>query len=76
MYQGSLKELSTNNFDTFGFGASIILHLSQRFSKAGHNLLMDTFFYHVSRAGNFQCQKHQRQGQTGLANHPSSLTMK
>jgi hypothetical protein len=44
MYQGSSTELSTDNLNKLGFGASIILHLSQRLSKAGHNLFMDNFF--------------------------------
>jgi Transposase IS4 len=32
------------NLGKFGFGASVVLHLSQRLAEPGHQLYMDNYF--------------------------------
>jgi Transposase IS4 len=44
MYQGSSTELHRENLAKYGHGASVVLHLSQRLTKPGHQIYMDNFF--------------------------------
>lgn len=46
LYQGSTTEISAEMLNEFGFGASIVLHLSQRIpaSAQGHTMFFDNFF--------------------------------
>jgi hypothetical protein len=44
MYQGSSTELDNGDVAKFGFGASVVIHLSQRLSTPGHQIFMDNYF--------------------------------
>lgn len=44
LYQGNTTELSSRNPKEFGFGAAVVLHLSERIVEPGYRLLFDNFF--------------------------------
>ncbi|KAJ8963472.1 hypothetical protein NQ318_018955 [Aromia moschata] len=44
IYQGSTTPLSPENLKSFGLGASVVLHLSERIEKEGHLLFYDNYF--------------------------------
>ena len=44
LYQGKASGISEQNIKRFGFGASVVLHLSDRLKHPGHQLYFDNFF--------------------------------
>ncbi|KAG4070715.1 hypothetical protein HA402_013635 [Bradysia odoriphaga] len=44
VYQGSTTEFDSKNLDTFGSGATMVLHLVNRIDKPGHKLYFDNYF--------------------------------
>lgn len=43
-YQGSTTEFDQKMLDTFGSGATMVLHLSNRIQNSGHKLFFDNYF--------------------------------
>lgn len=43
-YQGSSTEFDSKTLDTFGSGATMVLHLANRINKPGHKLFFDNYF--------------------------------
>lgn len=44
MYQGGSTELKPSNLKTYGFCASVVLHLAERLNRPGHQLYYDNYF--------------------------------
>ncbi|XP_039287703.1 piggyBac transposable element-derived protein 3-like isoform X2 [Nilaparvata lugens] len=44
IYQGSRTGLNEDNLKKYGFGASVVLHLSNRIAEPGHKLFYDNYF--------------------------------
>lgn len=44
LYQGSTTEFNPKHLDSFGLGATIVLHLAKRIDKPGHELFFDNYF--------------------------------
>lgn len=44
IYQGASTGLNLENLKTFGLGATVILHLSERIQEDGHKLYFDNYF--------------------------------
>lgn len=44
VYQGSTTEFDSKSLDTFGSGATMVLHLAKRIHEPGHKLYFDNYF--------------------------------